>query len=131
MVNAGRFLAPFLVLVLAAAVLTAGAWNRSAEYDEQYTLFLIAGTARPVWPETPVPVAAIRAAQTGRGALPALARDLRRTDVHPPLYFLAVSGWRALTGDGLFATRLLSVGLAVGALAAVGTIALRLGVSPV
>ena len=34
--------------MLAVTVLTAVAWNRGAEYDEQYTLFLTAGTARPV-----------------------------------------------------------------------------------
>ncbi len=40
-----------MVMLLAASVLTAAAWLRSAEYDEQYTLFLTAGTPRPAWPE--------------------------------------------------------------------------------
>ena len=34
----------------AALLLTAVAWLRGAEYDEQYTLFLTGGVARPVWP---------------------------------------------------------------------------------
>jgi hypothetical protein len=38
------------VLVAAALVLVSAAWMRGAEYDEQYTLFLTAGVARPTWP---------------------------------------------------------------------------------
>ena len=41
---------PFLSVLLVAALLLAGvAWLRSAEYDEQYTLFLTGGVARPIW----------------------------------------------------------------------------------
>ena len=38
------------VLLVAALLLTAVAWLRGAEYDEQYTLFLTGGVARPIWP---------------------------------------------------------------------------------
>ena len=45
------------VLLLAFGVLTAIATLRGAEYDEQYTLFLTAGVARPVWPRPSSPPA--------------------------------------------------------------------------
>ena len=35
-----------------ALVLTTAAWLRGAEYDEQYTLFLTSGVARPDWPSS-------------------------------------------------------------------------------
>ena len=44
-----------MVLLLAALMLSAAAWNRGAEYDEQYTLFVTAGTPRPVWPQVAFP----------------------------------------------------------------------------
>ena len=97
------------MLFLAALVLTASAWQRGAEYDEQYTLFLTAGTPRPDWPETAFPAGTVTATQTGHASLAGIARDLRATDVHPPLYFWAASVWREAFGRSLFAIRLLSV----------------------
>ncbi len=90
-------------------LLTATAWLRGAEYDEQYTLFLTAGTPRPPWPATVFPAARVAQAQSGLAGLAAIARDLRATDVHPPLYFWTVSLWRRLFGASLFAARCLSV----------------------
>ena len=52
LVNAADFRSRGAVILLAALVLTAAAWMRGAEYDEQYTLFLTAGVARPDWPAT-------------------------------------------------------------------------------
>ena len=52
----GRILA---VLLLGLAVLLTAAWLRGAEYDEQYTLFLTAGMARPTWPDDVFPAGAI------------------------------------------------------------------------
>jgi hypothetical protein len=128
-VNAG-LKSCWAVLVLALAVLTATAALRSAEYDEQYTMFLTAGVARPVWPDSPFVAADVRALQAGHGSLIGIARDLRATDVHPPLYFWAVALWRRLTGGGLFLARLFSVLCGVAALAAVGVVAYRTGVPP-
>ncbi len=118
------------VLLLAAGVLTAASWLRGAEYDEQYTLFVTAGTPRPVWPRHAITAADVVAMQSGVSTPAAIARDLRQTDVHPPLYFWAAALWRPLTGGGLFATRLLSVGFSLGALALIGVISGRVGVPP-
>lgn len=97
------------VLIFAAALLTAAALLRGAEYDEQYTLFLTAGNTRPVWPSHPFPAGDAVALQTGHGTVVGIADDLRRTDVHPPLYFWAVWLWRRMFGPGLLAARMLSV----------------------
>ena len=119
-----------MVLLLAASVLTTAAWNRGAEYDEQYTLFVISGTPRPIWPTSVFPAGDVARVQAGHAGLAMIARDLRHTDVHPPLYFWAASVWRWVVGDGLFAIRMLSVCCSLGALAAVGAIARRCGIQP-
>ena len=123
---------PILAALFAAAVvLTAAAWLRGAEYDEQYTLFLTGGVARPNWPDRAFAAGEVRAMQAGHAGFGASARDLRSGDVHPPLYFWAVAAWRRLAGDGLFAARLFSVLCGVGALGLVAVIARRVGVSAV
>ena len=116
------------MLLLAAIVLTACAWARGAEYDEQYTLFLAAGTARPDWPRTDFPAGTIAAIQSGHTSLAAVAHDLRTTDVHPPLYFWAVSLWRSTVGPSLFQTRLFSILCGLIALTATGIIARNSGI---
>lgn len=118
------------VLGLAALVLTSVAWLRGAEYDEQYTLFLTAGTARPAWPATVFNAGTIPAIQAGHASFSGIAMDLRGTDVHPPLYFWAVSVWRETIGDGLFPTRLFSVVCGLVSLATVGAIARRCAIAP-
>ena len=120
----------FSVPVLAFLVLTGAAWLRSAEYDEQYTLFLTAGVPRPDWPETVFPAGIVAAAQAGHASLDAIARDLRATDVHPPLYFWAVSIWRRIVGPSLFAARMLSVLCGVLTIALVGAVARRCAIRP-
>ena len=120
--NRHRFLR---VLLLAAAVLTLTAWLRGAEYDEQYSLFLTAGMPRPAWPETVFPAGLARDIQAGTSGFLAIGRDLRVTDVHPPLYFWLLALWRAAFGPDHFAARLLSVVLGLGALGLTGTIARR------
>jgi hypothetical protein len=110
-------------LLPCAVVLCAAAWLRGAEYDEQYTLFLTAGVPRPAWPAAVFPAGLARMLQSGDSSVLAIARDLRVTDVHPPLYFWLVLLWREAFGHGLFVARLLSVGLGLGALALTGVIA--------
>jgi 4-amino-4-deoxy-L-arabinose transferase-like glycosyltransferase len=108
-------------LIVAAMVLLSAAWMRGAEYDEQYTLFLTSGDARPAWPAHPFAAGEVRRLQAGHAGFAAIAHDLRTTDVHPPLYFWVVGGWRMLFGTSLFAARLASV---IFSLAALGMVAL-------
>jgi hypothetical protein len=119
-----RFVA---VLLLGAIVLTGAAWMRGAEYDEQYTVFLLAGDARPAWPASVFTPAQVRDRFHGAASPARIAADLRHQDVHPPLYFWAVSAWSRLVGDTLFRLRLFSVLCGLGALATVGLIARRTG----
>ena len=130
MVNAAKFRPALLVLLLAGPLLTASAWLRSAEYDEQYTLFLTAGTPRPDWPRTVFPAGAVAAIQDGHTTVASIARDLRTTDVHPPLYFWAVSVWRTVFGPSLFAARMFSVVCGLISLALIGVLARRSGIPP-
>jgi hypothetical protein len=118
------------VLLLAALVLTAAAWCRGAEYDEQYTLFLTSGTPRPAWPATVFPAGTVAAVQAGHATLAGIVRDLRATDVHPPLYFWVALGWRWVFGPGLFVLRLLSVLFGLVSIWLVGVIAGRSAIRP-
>ena len=118
------------VLLLSALVLTAAACLRGAEYDEQYTLFLTAGAARPTWPTSVFPAAAVAAVQAGHATLAGIARDLRTTDVHPPLYFWLVALWRSMFGPSLVAARLLSVLFGLGSIWLVGSIARCCAIRP-
>jgi Dolichyl-phosphate-mannose-protein mannosyltransferase len=130
LVNATHFRSRCAVLLLATLVLTAAAWLRSGEYDEQYTLFLTAGTPRPDWPATAFPAGMVATLQSGHATLAGIARDLRATDVHPPLYFWAAALWRRLFGPSLFALRLLSVLCGVVSIALIGSIARRCAIRP-
>ncbi|MDQ2804619.1 MAG: glycosyltransferase family 39 protein [Pseudomonadota bacterium] len=121
----GKLLA---ALLLVAAVLTGAAALRSFEYDEAYSVFVTSGTPRPDWPTTPFRVGETRGPFTAHAGFTEVARALRQTDVHPPLYFWVLAAWRRVVGDGLLALRLLSVLCGLAALAAVGGIARQAGV---
>jgi hypothetical protein len=114
-----------LTLVQAAAVLLAallviggGAALRSIEYDETYTRLVTSPEPRPAWPSAPFSPA--EAAPVLEGAVGPVesARNLRETDVHPPLYFWAVSGLRMAGFTSVEDLRAFSVLLSVGAVAA-------------
>ena len=49
-----------------------------------------------------------------------------RLDVHPPLYYMLLTGWLALVGDSVWSARLLSVVLSVALLAATALVGARL-----
>ena len=111
------------MLLLAALVLLGAARLRGAEYDEAYSLFLTSGTPRPAWPDRPFRAGLIRRVIARHAGPVTIARALRATDVHPPLYFWALAAWRRGFGPGLLVARLLSVLAALTALALVGALA--------
>lgn len=82
-----------LVLLLGAIVLCGAASLRGTEYDEQYTVFLLAGDARPAWPGSVFAVGSVRDRFHGDASPMRIAEDLRDGDVHPPLYFWVVDAW--------------------------------------
>ena len=123
---------PVLSALLAAGLLlSAVAWLRGAEYDEQYTLFLTGRVVRPTWPAGIITASEVRELQAAHAGFVAIARDLRATDVHPPLYFWTVAAWRRLVGDSLFAARLASVLFSVVTLSLVAAIARSAGIPAV
>ena len=124
-----RFGQQVAVLSLAALALGAAAATRSFEYDEAYSVFVTSPAPRPAWPATVFRAGDARAAFTAHAGPVAIARALRETDVHPPLYFWGLAAWRAVAGDGLVAMRLLSVLCALAALVAVGAIAREAAIS--
>jgi hypothetical protein len=119
-----------LLLILAALALSAIAALRGSEYDEFYTVFLLAGDPRPTWPAQPFHPPQIRADFTGTASLAHIATALRNDDVHPPLYFWLAKYWRAVFGPSLLALRLLSVLCAIIALALLARIAAAIGIDP-
>lgn len=107
-----------LVLLLALIVIGGGAALRSTEYDETYTRLVTSPTPRPDWPRapfTPEEAAPTLRATTGPAEI---ARHLRETDVHPPLYFWAAGALRELGGTSIGALRAFSVACALGAVLA-------------
>jgi hypothetical protein len=117
-------------ILLAAVVLTAVAWLRPPEYDEAYSIFLTAGDARPAWPAGVFHAAQVRGLYAGHAGFAAIAADLRRGDVHPPLYFWALELWRDGFGPGWFTARLLCVLCSLATLAVLARLA-RLAEIPV
>ena len=93
-------------------------------------MFLTGEVARPTWPAGVITAGEVRDLQAARAGVGAIARDLRSTDVHPPLYFWAVAEWRRLVGDSLFAARMASVLFSIVTLSLVAAIA-RSGGIPV
>jgi hypothetical protein len=119
------------VLLLAAALLLGAATLlRGTEYDENYSVFVTGGIARPAWPTTPFTAADMPAPFVDHADLGTVTALIRRTDVHPPLYFWLLHGWRAVVGDGLPALRALSVLCALGALLAWMRVAWLAGLPP-
>ena len=96
-----------LTFGLAAILLGLAAMLRDPEYDEGYTAFVTSPDARPTWPAVAFRAADARAAFRPAAAPWAIAGNLRRTDVHPPLYFWTVWAWRRVWGPNLTITRML------------------------
>ncbi len=119
-----------IVLFIAALAIGAGAVLRSAEYDEGYTSLVTSPVPRPAWPEgafTPRDVAPVLEAVVPPAEV---ARQLRETDVHPPLYFWAAGLLRQAGLTELGALRAFSVLCAVAAVAAFMAAAGLAGIPP-
>ncbi|MCB8873885.1 glycosyltransferase family 39 protein [Acidisoma silvae] len=109
-------------LVFAGLLLASAARLRGPEYDEGYTAFVTGTTPRPDWPTVPFRAGEIRSAFLPSPTPWHIGENLRRTDVHPPLYFWTVWAWRRIFGPDLWRGRLLSVLFSLGALTALAAI---------
>ena len=119
-----------LVLLAAACVLGAGAALRSTEYDETYTRLVTSPVPRPQWPAEPFTPASAAPVLDATAGTARIAENLRRSDVHPPLYFWLAGAWRSAGGTSVEALRALSVLLALGAVAAFMAAASAAGLPP-
>ncbi|MDE2582879.1 MAG: hypothetical protein KGL52_14690, partial [Rhodospirillales bacterium] len=68
-----------LVLLLGACVLAGAAARRGAEYDEAYSLFVVAGTPRPAWPAGSFAAGRVRRVLAGSAGPGRIATELRAT----------------------------------------------------
>ena len=102
------------LLVLVTAIRLPGLYSRAIWYDEAITLLGTAGNARPTWPEEPRPAGDLQPLLSGAPTLAHIAGELRGTDVHPPLYYWALSYWRRSLGPSLEVARGFSLVCSVG-----------------
>lgn len=119
------------VLVLALAVLGLAAVFRGTEYDENYSVFVTGGIPRPDWPSTSFVPDSVAQPFVQRADQATILEAIRRTDVHPPLYFQLLGAWREVAGDRLVVLRLPSILATLGTLAVWMLIAARAGQSAV
>ena len=104
--------------------------TRSFELDEGYSFLLLDGSPRLHWPSgtfTRPDVAGWFVQSGGIGSVPG---NLRRFDVHPPVWFMLAWCWRHVWGPSLVAARCLSVLLTLANLAVFWRIARQCRVSP-
>lgn len=120
-----HILSVIAALLLGAVLLGLAATLRDPQYDEGYTAFVTGTAPRPAWPTTPFRAGDMRGAFAPAPTPWQIAGNLRRTDVHPPLYFWTVWAWRRVFGPSLLVSRLLSVAFSLGALTALAAIARR------
>jgi hypothetical protein len=97
------------VLVVATEVQLIGVYNRSISDDEAVTLLESAGHAQPSWPRAPARAAAVKSFYRGSPPLSRIIEDLRRSDVHPPVYYVLLACWRRLLGFSIESARIFSV----------------------
>lgn len=119
------------VLLLAALVLGLAAEFRGTEYDENYSVFVTGGIPRPDWPSESFARESVPQPFVQHADQATILEVIRRTDVHPPLYFQLLGAWRAVAGDSLAMLRLPSILATLATLLVWMMVAARAGQSPV
>jgi hypothetical protein len=96
------------ILTLVALASAPGIVNRSIWHDEAITLLEVSDGPTPR-PDRPVPAGELKGAFEGRKSASGILEVLRETDIHPPVYYWALSLWRAALGSSVEAARTLSL----------------------
>lgn len=104
-----------VLVLITLAVRLPGVFNRAIWYDEAITLLETAGNSIPQWSESPTPARTQKELLVGTPTFSEIARGLRETDVHPPVYYGLLSKWRRLVGASIEAARTFSVLCSTGA----------------
>jgi len=113
--NQREIAALVVLLVVAAGVRLPGLFSRTIWYDEAITLLETAGHASPVWPSEPVAASVAKQYFEGWPRLSEVSEGLRRTDIHPPVYYWGLTLWRQWLGFSLETARAFSLLCSVGA----------------
>ena len=98
-----------LLLVMATAVRLPGLFGRSIWYDEAISLLIASDQAIPDWPREPVPAGEVKSFLQGTSSFSKVLEDVRRTDVHPALYYYGLSLWKSTFGHSIETARLFSL----------------------
>lgn len=98
-----------LVLVIATEIQLISVFNRAIWDDEAITLLETSGHALPSWPREPARAEAAKHFYRGSPPFNTITEDLRRTDIHPPVYYVLLSCWRRLLGFSIESARMFSV----------------------
>ena len=99
------------IVVLLLALLAGAVSFRSFELDEGYSFLLLDGVPRLHWPAGLFTRPDIATWFRQDATLRAVPGNLRRFDVHPPVWFMLCWCWRQAWGSSLVAARCLSVAL--------------------
>jgi uncharacterized membrane protein len=96
-------------LVVATEVRIVGIYSRGIWDDEAISLLETAGNALPSWPRKPTPAGVAKRFYEGVPPIKSVVEDLRRTDIHPPVYYVLLSLWRRLWGFSIETARMFSL----------------------
>ncbi len=97
------------VLIVAGEIQLVSVYNRAIWDDEAITLLETSGHALPSWPRAPARAAAAKPFYQGSPPLGSITEDLRRTDIHPPVYYVLLACWRRFVGFSIESARMFSV----------------------
>jgi len=83
-------------------------FKKSIEYDESTSLLFTAGTSSPAWPEYIVNAGKLKDIFKPSLDFIKITKILKKTQAHPPLYFLLLAVWRKIFGNGIETARFFS-----------------------
>lgn len=107
------------VVAIGIVLAVLGAIHVSAPtfHDEAIVLLELSGQLHATWPTLPMDGQSLKQRLLeGDPTLSSLTSTLRKTDIHPPLYYITALLWRKMFGPSLWCLRLLSVAIWVGVL---------------
>jgi len=97
------------VLFVATEIQLLAVYNRAILDDENITLLQTAGNVNPSWPRAPARAGVTKRFFRGSPPLSSIIENLRKRDVHPPVYSVLLACWRRLFGFSLETARMFSV----------------------
>lgn len=106
------------LLIFSVVIRLPGLFSRAIWYDEAITLLETTGNARPSWPQKPVSASTAKKLFEGAPTLIKIAKDLRQTDIHPPVYYWLLSLWRRWISFSLENARAFSLVCSIGSILA-------------